>query len=265
MWQRFFGRRLLETDDPLYSHMIRWENTAWSTRALSRDVRAACTPDSLDAALERELPAAWKEWSPLSRAQWLEIQTFMSPYLLASQGDRVAMAHGIEVRYPFLDPEMIAFSARLPDHQKMVGLRDKVTLRRFASRSLPPEIWQRPKQPYRAPMTTPFFGAGTPSDEVAELLSPSMCDRFGLVDPKAAASLVAKARRQHGHMSGEREEMALVGIITLQLLARSFLEELPARIAERHAAFESSERHVFEDLSGGDGTRAVGAGAGALR
>jgi asparagine synthase (glutamine-hydrolysing) len=247
MWQRFFGRHLNETDHALYSHLIRWENTAWSLRALAPSVRASVLPDALSASLERELPVEWASWSPLARAQWLEIKTFMSSYLLTCQGDRVAMAHGIEVRYPFLDPGVVDLCTRLPTRLKMPGLRDKLTLRRLASRSLPEEIWQRPKQPYRAPMTAPFFGDGAGQDRVDELLSKDACERFGVVDSTAAANLVAKARRQGGRMSGEREEMALVGILTLQMLARSLSDELPARVRERRASFARSELHVLED------------------
>ena len=52
--------------------------------------------------------------APLARAQMIEIATFLSPYLLSCQGDRVAMGHGVEVRYPFLDPDVVDFCTRLP-------------------------------------------------------------------------------------------------------------------------------------------------------
>ena len=64
-----------------------------------------------DDTLLAEMPPGLGSWDPLARAQWVEIATFLSSYLLSSQGDRVAMAHGVEVRYPFLDPEVVAFCA----------------------------------------------------------------------------------------------------------------------------------------------------------
>ena len=49
----------------------------------------------------------------------------MTPYLLGSQGDRVAMAHGVEGRYPFLDHRVVEFAAALPPALKMKALNEK--------------------------------------------------------------------------------------------------------------------------------------------
>ena len=248
-WQRFFARHLADVDDPVYSHRIRWENTAWATRVLASDLRSEIgNVELVDVAVE-DLPPRWSEWSDLGRAQWLEIQTFLSPYLLSCQGDRVAMAHGVEVRYPFLDPVVTDFALGLPDRLKMPGLRDKFTLRTLADRTLPPEIARRPKVPYRAPMTEPFFGPDSGS-LVDDLLSADECSRYGLVDPGVAGRLVAKARGRDGRLGGEREEMALVGALTLQLWARAFGDEFAGRVRERRSALERSELHVFEDVLG---------------
>ena len=41
MWARFFGRDLAAVDQPFYAHLVRWSNTAWTTRLLHPDLRAA--------------------------------------------------------------------------------------------------------------------------------------------------------------------------------------------------------------------------------
>ena len=241
LWSRFFGRDLTQTGDPFYAHRIRWQNTAWTQRLLSQDIRRAVidsgeiTPGT---ALAQRLPDGWDGWPPLAQAQWTEITTFMSSYLLSCQGDRVAMAHGVEVRYPFLDPDVVAWASGLPSRLKMPGLRDKVTLRRLAGRTLPPEIWQRPKQPYRAPMTTPLFGPKAP-EYGRDLLSPGSIKRLGLLDPGPTDKLVTRAFARDGRMSGEREEMALVGALTLQILGHQFMVDLPQRIATARAALDA--------------------------
>jgi len=192
------------------------------------------------------LPDGWRHWPPLARAQAIEIHSFLTAYLLAYQGDRVAMGHGVEVRPPFLDPDVIDFCARLPGRFKLRGLCDKLILRRMASRFLPPEVWQRPKHPYRAPMTTVFF-SGTDDDYVGELTSRSALGRFGLVDVPAAAQLVEKARARVGRMAGEREEMALVGLLTLQLLGHFFLEGLAGRVKDARRALDACTPNVHVD------------------
>jgi asparagine synthase (glutamine-hydrolysing) len=245
-WRRFFGQGHTQTDHPYYSHLVRWRNTAWSARVLSPDLRAAADLDRMFAALEDEMPEGWLRWDPLARAQWIEIQTFMSSYLLSSQGDRVALAHGVEVRYPYLDRDVAEFCFGLPTRLKLRGSFDKVVLRRLAARSLPPEIWRRPKKPYRAPMTTALFGKRLP-DQFEDLLSNDAIARLGLIDPRPAGHLLAKARRQHGHMSGEREEMAVVGMVTLQSLGHAFLEELPRRTRELRGRLDRSMPQVLEE------------------
>jgi len=253
MWARFFGRDLTATDLPFYAHLVRWSNTAWTTRMLHPDLRAAAgtglDDPGANAGLLGEMPVGWDSWDPLARAQWVEVATFLSPYLLSHQGDRVAMAHGVEVRYPFLDPDVVDFCAGLPPDHKLVGLHDKAALRRLASRSLPPEIWQRPKQPYRAPMTTALFGPDEP-DYVSELLSDAAIDRLGLLDPRAARLLRDRARARAGALPGEREEMALVGALTLQAMGQAYLVEGADRAAAARARFDAGPPpHVLVDLT----------------
>ncbi len=96
--------------------------------------------------------------------------TLLEPYLLAAQGDRVAMAHGVEGRYPFLDHRVYATSVALPAARKLTETRDKVALRDLADELLPESISARRKQPYRAPEVVPFFSPGSPG-WVEEMLS----------------------------------------------------------------------------------------------
>ena len=63
--------------------------------------------------------------------------TLLSPYLLASQGDRMAMSHGVETRVPFLDHRLFEFAASLPERSKLRGLREKDIVRRWAKNVLP--------------------------------------------------------------------------------------------------------------------------------
>ena len=246
LWQKFFARGLAGIEDPFYSHRLRWANGIWTLRFLSADVQGATDPDRLAAETAALLPSEWRRWPPLARAQMIEIHTFLSAYLLSCQGDRMAMGHSVEVRYPFLDPDVFDFCARLPQRLKMRGLRDKVVLRRLASRFLPPEIWNRPKKAYRAPMAPALFGTGA-AEYVTELLSDASLSRFGLVDVPTASRLVAKAKRQAGRMSGEREEMALVGLLTLQLLAQQYLADFPSRARTAREALDRDRLCVLED------------------
>lgn len=231
LWQRYFRRGLMETSDPFYAHRLRWRATAWTLRLLSPSIRESVgdAPFAFDQELAEALPEGWWAWSPSSRAQAVEMLTFLVPYLLATQGDRVAMASGVETRYPFLDPEVIDLATAFPDRARRIGLRDKLVLRRLAERLLPAQTARQPKRPYRAPTTTALF-SGNAKSWLDEELAPDQLRRYGLADVEAVGLLAGRARFDQGHMAGEREEMALVGVATLQRLARLMLEELPARL-----------------------------------
>jgi asparagine synthase (glutamine-hydrolysing) len=131
---------------------------------------------------------------------------------------------------------------------KLRGLRDKVALRAVASRHLPPDVWRRPKQPYRAPTTAALFGAGA-DDYVQDLLMTGRLADLGLVDPAPAQRLIEKARRMGGRMNGEREEMALVGLLTIQILASLYTERFEARVEDLRRRLDGCEPDVLEDRS----------------
>lgn len=218
-WRRF----LLETgarEDLLRSHLTRVEATAAVKAFYSDDVAAEIGPGGSVSRLRAELPDGFRGWSALDRAAWLEISTLLSPYLLAAQGDRVAMAHGVEGRFPFLDHRVFELAAAAPPARKLDGMRDKVALREVAAEVLPEEVAARPKQPYRAPEVAPFFGRDAP-DWVAELLSPAGLAEAGIWDPRRVAGLARRA--EAGRVAGVRESMALVAILTTGLWHRSYM------------------------------------------
>jgi len=145
----------------------------------------------------------------------VEAAVFLSGYLLSAQGDRVAMAHSVEGRHPFLDYRVVEFASRLPANLKLRGLEEKYLLRRLAADYLPAEIGSRPKRPYRAPVHRSFF-PGEPLEYVEELLSPERIRKVGLFHAPAVAHLVRKIRS--GLPVGETDEMALAGIVSTQLV-----------------------------------------------
>jgi len=261
LWQSFFRRGLADTGHPFYSHLIRWQNTAWTLQLLSPEIAEQGDLDAMMADAEADMPPDWHDWDPLSRAQHIEMHGFMSSYLLSCQGDRVAMAHGIEARYPFLDPDLVDFCLSLSKRHKLAGMRDKIILRRVAERRLPADIWKRRKQPFRAPIGAALFG---PESELfRELLTPRGLAEDGLFDVPTATRLLDRADRLGGHLSGEREEMGLVGVLTLRLLGQCFGREFNDRATAARARLDRSPLHVCvdrADLSGIGAERSHAAG-----
>jgi asparagine synthase (glutamine-hydrolysing) len=138
-----WGRWFLDagaTGDPLASHMPRFLLTSRIKDFYRDEVRDALAGTDVLADLRAELPAGWSSWSEVERAAWLETSTLLSGYLLSSQGDRVALAHGLEGRFPFLDHRLFSFAASLPVRSRLRGLKEKDILRRWARERLPPSM-----------------------------------------------------------------------------------------------------------------------------
>ncbi len=216
----FFGSGLRETDRPDYSHFIRWRNNRRACNFFSEDLRAAVDQQRSEAHSALPLPDGFKTWGPLEQAQALEITIFLSHYLLSSQGDRPAMAHSVEGRFPFLDYRVVEFCTKLPSRLKLNGLTEKYLLRQVAKEWLPAEILARVKRPYRAPIHKSFFNEAQ-LDYVRELLQPAAIRSAGYFNPAAVDQLVAKIDQKRP--LGETDDMALVGIISTQLLHQRFV------------------------------------------
>ena len=215
----FFRENLLELDSPHYSHAVRWRNGRRNRRFFSDRVQAAVEKESVDP-IAAHIDARFYDWDPLARAQYLEIKTFLSPYLLSSQGDRMTMAHSVEGRFPFLDFRVVRFCTGLPTRLKLRGLTEKYLLKKLGQKWLPQEIWQRPKRPYRAPIHRSFFNGATEA-YVRDLLSPEKIQESDLFKPTAVSQLIRKI--DSGSSLGEAGDMALAGILSSQILYSQFV------------------------------------------
>lgn len=217
----FFGQALDQADDPYFAHRPRWTTTGRTLRLLTPEFRARIDAAHPLAQLAELAPRPDAAWAPLCRDQYVEAHTLLTGYLLAAQGDRVAMAASIEGRYPFLDHRLIEFANRLPPRWKIRGLEEKFILRRAVADWLPQGIARRTKQPYRAPDCESFFQDGQPLDYVAEALCPTSVRDAGYFDPAVVAKLLDKCRR--GAAIGFADNMAFVTILSTQLLHREFV------------------------------------------
>jgi asparagine synthase (glutamine-hydrolysing) len=164
--------------------------------------------------LRDALPSSFGKWSPLNRAAYLEMTTLLSSYLLNTQGERMGMAHGVEGRFPFLDHRLFEYAAALPTSSKLLGLKEKNILKRWARDVVPPSVVDRHKQPYRAPDAPAFFGDGN-QPYVDEMLSEESIRRAGIFDPAAVSGLVRRGRA--GKVSSFAENQAFVAILSTQL------------------------------------------------
>ncbi len=214
----FFGYRLNDTDSPVYSHLIRWNNSKHIKEHIRKDFLLGVEPDPVETFMST-LPEGFGDLDLLSRAQWLESTLFMSGYLLSSQGDRMGMAHSVEGRYPFLDHRLIEFCSRLPWNHKIRGLNEKYLMKKLMNGRLPDQVVHRPKQAYRAPVASSLTSAKAP-EYLREVLSPEMLNKFGIFNTGSVEKLLGKM--EEGKTVTENENMAVAGILSTQILMDMF-------------------------------------------
>ncbi len=221
MLKMFFGYRLEDTGNPLYSHLLRWNNAQHITKYLSEPFHTGTNGYDPKQEVHRILPNGFSNWGSLEQAQWFESTVFMSGYLLSTQGDRMGMANSIEGRYPFLDYRVIEFLARVPSQLKLKGLQEKYLLKKLVQDRIPASILKRSKQAYRAPIASIFFSDDLP-EYIRYMVSEEYLERTGLFNPKLVGGLLNKFRNTQ--QATETENMAIATVMSAQILYSQFIE-----------------------------------------
>jgi asparagine synthase (glutamine-hydrolysing) len=215
-----------------FSHIPRWQLTAKLKLFFSDAVRAEIGNDDGYSKVRSRLPKSYSGWDSFCQAQYLETKFLLPGYILSSQGDRVAMAHSVEGRFPFLDHRVVEFASKLPISLKMKVLNEKYLLKRCAAGLIPPSILKRHKQPYRSPEACSFLQPAA-REYMEELLSPEQLKRDGIFDHRAVALLQEKFCK--GTAIGIKDNMGLVGIISTQLLVHQFINHFENRMTPHGA------------------------------
>ena len=153
---------------------------------------------------------------PLHRMLYLEGKFFLADHNL-NYVDKVSMANGVEVRVPYLDPDLIALAARLPTRYKQHGRSGKWVLRKAMESYLPRDVIYRSKTGFGAPLRHWLRDQLRPL--VEEILSEQSLSRRGLFDPEAVRRLVElnAARRVDAAYS-------IFAMICIELWCRMFVD-----------------------------------------
>ncbi len=225
----FFGYKLSETSSPIYSHLLRWNNTSRINNYLSPKYKETINDYNPVLKVEKELKHKLDGYDYLTKAQWIELNFFMSGYLLSSQGDRMTMANSVEGRYPFLDHRLIEFSMSLHPDLKLNGLNEKFLLKKIMNGRMPESILNRPKQAYRAPIKSAFSLEDLP-EYLKSMLTNTKLNDYGVFNPKYVSQLLAKM--QNNSQVSEIDNMAITAILSTQILYDLFINKSIPKLAE---------------------------------
>ncbi len=131
--------------------------------------------------------------------------------------DRMSMAHGLEVRVPLLDHQLLEWLFRLPFRMRFQNGRGKYLLKKVAARYLPPPILKPRKQGFTVPIGRWLHGEL--GDTVAAIFSSRIFAERGFIRPNAAISLL-KMHRSGRYDLGHR----IWSIVIFEVWARIWLD-----------------------------------------
>ncbi len=123
----------------------------------------------------------------LHRMLYLEQKHFLVDHNL-NYTDKMSMAVGVETRVPYLDPDLVAFAARLPPNMKQHGRIGKYVLKKAMAADLPSEVINRPKTGFGVPLRR--WIKNELSGLINDYLSADSIKRRGIFDPKGVQRLM---------------------------------------------------------------------------
>ncbi|HEY0637701.1 MAG TPA: asparagine synthase (glutamine-hydrolyzing) [Pseudonocardiaceae bacterium] len=130
---RYYGNARIFRDDQLRAVLRDYDETIGH-----QDVTAEAYAQSAD-------------WDPVSRMQHVDLFTWLRGDILV-KADKMTMANSLELRVPFLDPEVFAVASRVPLTEKITKQTTKHALRRALAEVVPPHVLNRRKLGFPVPI-----------------------------------------------------------------------------------------------------------------
>jgi asparagine synthase (glutamine-hydrolysing) len=147
-------------------------------------------------------------------AQWVDTTTYL-PGDLMVKADRMSMAHGLEVRSPFLDHHLVGFASTIPGEYSISGRAGKQILKQAYADLIPDEISRRPKAGFTVPVGE--WINGPLRDTTRDLLLTPSAEVGKVIKPEFIARMVEQhAGRRHNHA------VRLWNLICLETWAQTF-------------------------------------------
>ncbi|ANZ36561.1 asparagine synthase (glutamine-hydrolyzing) [Lentzea guizhouensis] len=126
-----------------------------NARNFSDEQVRAVFPGYVEGVGFQDVTAPWyresEGWDPVARMQHIDLYTWLRGDILV-KADKVTMANSIELRVPFLDPEVFRVAAEVPLEQKLTEGTTKYALRKALAKIIPPHVLNRPKLGFPVPI-----------------------------------------------------------------------------------------------------------------
>ncbi|MCM1261266.1 MAG: asparagine synthase (glutamine-hydrolyzing) [Butyrivibrio sp.] len=159
-----------------------------------------------------------KGLSTQKRRSYIDYKLRLSDHLLGEHGDRMFLSHSVEGRHPFLDAELLAFVAAIPDKYKLNGTNEKYILKKAGEGIVPNEILKRKKFPFQAP----GMSAMVKASGGGEFLEDSMIKKYGIFDVDYVNEMKKVYSQSDFKLMGAYEIDYLLIVMTVTMLCERF-------------------------------------------
>jgi asparagine synthase (glutamine-hydrolysing) len=172
---------------------------------------------------------AWEDLAPLTKGvddfggfQFLEMRSTLPDELLMF-GDKLSMAHSLEVRVPYLDKELVEYVERLPATMKIRLGSQKWIHRQVARRLVPAEVLTRKKRGFAVNVVDDWFRSAM-GTKMRDVLMDNDSRMYGYLDPKQVQHLFKR------HQSGREDfHKVLFSLVVFEEWLR--VQQSPVRAA----------------------------------
>ena len=198
--------------------LARWLSTLWKESEVALLLAPTISPSNNSDAFSRSWERRLK-FPDLERFMITDMDTYLRDDILAKV-DRASMAHGLEVRNPLLDQEVVAMALRIPSRARP----GKPLLKAMLAKRLPDRLFERPKHGFGMPISDWYRGP------LAQLLkhytSAARLRNRGLLDAEKVGEFV------QAHLSGRRNfGRKLHAIVAFEIWADQFFGGVAANVA----------------------------------
>ena len=222
--------------DSRLAHYFFWTKRDDLLKFLTEDFRRKIVDVNLESPLTDFLASLPKGTSPLDRMLAIEQRFFLADHNLVYT-DKMSMAVGVEVRVPFLDLDLVEFSAGLADETKLHNGVGKWVLKKAMEAYLPMDVVYRPKTGFGAPLRR--WMRVELRELLCDVLSEYSLRRRGLFEPSAVKKLIDA--NSDGRVDAS---YTLLSMLCIELWCRRFIDRPFGDLTSANSLAESSRGSV---------------------
>ncbi|MCP4147376.1 MAG: asparagine synthetase B, partial [bacterium] len=156
----------------------------------------------------------------IHKRAYLDYKLRLVSHLIADHGDRMAYANSVEGRYPFLDRNLVEFTATIPPGLKLKEFDEKYILKKTAGKLVPDKILNREKFAFHAP-GSPYLLQNN-VEYINDVLSYETIKRQGYFNPDSIEELKKKYGRKGFALNIPYESDLLISVITFGIFMEEF-------------------------------------------